>query len=144
MSFALDADHVLLLPECASKEEVIRAIGDVMLERGEVTPRYVEGMFEKEARFSTWVTEGVALPHGTNEVKREVRRNSVVLAQIPGGVDWGKGKVVYLAIGFAGQGDDEHVRLLTAIAGVLQDAALVSRLKTARDKNEVVRILSGR
>jgi mannitol/fructose-specific phosphotransferase system IIA component len=33
---------------------------------GKVTPPYVEGMLEKECQYSTWVTEGVALPHGTN------------------------------------------------------------------------------
>jgi mannitol/fructose-specific phosphotransferase system IIA component len=68
------ADHILLNREYCSKQDVIRAIGEVMLAFGDVTRRYVQGMFEKEEQFSTWVTEGVALPHGSGEVKNEVVR----------------------------------------------------------------------
>jgi PTS system mannitol-specific IIC component len=96
--------HVLLGRRYATKEEVLRAIGDVMLASGAVLPRYVEGMLEKEARVSTWVTDDVALPHGTNEVKREVLRDCLVLVQLPDGVDWGSGHRVRLAFGFAGRG----------------------------------------
>jgi mannitol/fructose-specific phosphotransferase system IIA component len=138
----LDTDHVLLGQASSSRRDVVQAIGDVMLARGEVTPRYVEGMFRKEEAFGTWVTEGVAMPHGTNDVKGEVLRNSVVVVQTPEGVDWGQGKIVYLAIGFAGRGDDEHVKLMTSIARVLQDKNLMSQLRTTTDKREVVRIMT--
>lgn len=143
MPVPLDIDHVLLGQTFWSKRDVVQAIGDVMLAHGEVTPRYVEGMFRKEEMFSTWVTEGVALPHGTNDVKDEVLRNSVVVVQIPEGVDWGQGMIVHLAIGFAGRGDDEHVKLMTSIARVLQDKNLMSQLRTSTDKREVVRIMGG-
>jgi mannitol/fructose-specific phosphotransferase system IIA component len=142
MPIPLDEEHVLLNQEYASKRDVIEAIGGVMVACGEVTPRYAEGMLRKEEMFSTWITEGVALPHGTNDVKSEVARNSVVLVQMPKGVDWGQGKTVHLAIGFAGRGDDEHVRLMTSIARVLQDGELMSRLRSVGDKSEVVRLLS--
>lgn len=142
VSVPLDADHVLLNQEFSSKRDVIQAIGSIMVACGEVTPRYVEGMFRKEEMFSTWITEGVALPHGTNDVKSEVARNSVVVVQIPKGIHWGQGKIVHLAIGFAGRGDDEHVRLMTAIARILQDKTLMSRLRIAGDEAEVVRLLS--
>ena len=74
-------------------------------------------------------------------MKNEVLRNSVVVVQIPEGVDWGQGKIVHLAIGFAGRGDDEHVKLMTSIARVLQDKNLMLQLRTTTDKREVVRIM---
>ena len=141
MPVPLDEDHVLLNQEYSSKRDVIQAIGRIMVACGEVTPRYVEGMLRKEEMFSTWITEGVALPHGTNDVKSEVARNSVVVVQMPEGIDWGQGKTVHLAIGFAGCGDDEHVKLMTAIARVLQDRELMSRLRSTSDKSEIVRLL---
>lgn len=142
MPLSLDCCHVLLGRSYPDKEEVIRVIGETMLAAGEVTPRYVEGMLEKERQYSTWVTEGVALPHGTNAVKGEVRRNSVVLVQLPGGVDWGGGKTVHLAIGFAGNGDDQHLKLLASLAGVLQDPESLERLNRATGEREVLRILA--
>lgn len=133
--------HVLLGRRYASKAEVLRAIGEVMLASGAVNPRYVEGMFEKEARFSTWVTDDVALPHGTSEVKREVLRDCMVLVQMPDGIEWGGGRRVRLAIGFAGRGDDRHVRLLKVLATVLQSTEELARLRETSDVAEAMRIL---
>jgi mannitol/fructose-specific phosphotransferase system IIA component len=133
--------HALLGQRYASKQDVLLAIGSVMLASGAVRPRYVEGMLEKEARFSTWVTEDVALPHGTNEVKQEVIRDCVVLVQMPDGIDWGGGHRVRLAIGFAGRGDDRHVRLLKSLAQVLQSREELSRLRRTSDEDEARRIL---
>jgi len=139
---SLTPDHVLLNRKFASKQEVIRAIGEVMVRCGEVTPRYVLGMLEKEDQYSTWITEGVALPHGTNEVKSEVLRNSVVVVQIPGGVEWGDGKTVHVAIGLAGTGNQEHLKVLAALAEVLQHRANVERLRWSDSEEEVIGMLT--
>ena len=141
MILHINRDHILLGRNFSSRDEVVRAIGEVMVACGDVTPRYVDGMLLREAKFSTWITEGVALPHGANEVKNEVLRSAIVLVQMPEGVDWGGGKIVYLAIGLAGGGEDQHVLMLTAVARVLQDRKRIDRLRTAADEEEVARIL---
>ena len=142
MPLSIKPDHVLLNRKFASKQEVIRAIGEIMVRSGEVTPRYVLGMLEKEDQYSTWITEGVALPHGTNQVKSEVLRNSVVVAQIPDGVEWGNGKTVHVAIGLAGTGNEAHLKLLAALAGVLQHRANVERLRWSESEEEVIGMLT--
>ena len=141
MSISLDAQHVLLGREHQSKEDVIREIGDCMVAFGEVTPRYAEGMLQKEQQCSTWITDGVALPHGTSAVKDEILQDSVVVAQIPQGVDWG-GKLVYLAIGLAGKGSQQHLKLLSGVAEVLQHRDKVDKLIRTGDAAEVVAILT--
>ena len=142
MSISLDAQHVLLGREHQSKQDVIREIGDQMVAFGEVTPRYARGMLEKEEQSSTWITEGVALPHGTNAVKDEILQDSVVVAQVPKGVDWGGGKLVYLAIGLAGKGSQQHLKLLSGLAAILQYKDKVDKLTQTRDAGEVVAILT--
>jgi len=142
MSHTVESDHVLLNRRFASKREVIQAIGEVMVAAGEAGPGYAQAMHEKEAQYSTWITDGVALPHGTNESKSQVCRNSLVVVQMPAGVDWGEGKTVYLAIGLAGTGNEEHLKLLAQLAGVLQDPANVERLRAATAAEEIVRILT--
>ena len=143
MPILLDVDRVFLNQDYASKQDAIRAIGEAMVSRGDVSERYVRGMLEKEEQFSTWVTEGVALPHGTNAVKSEIVRSSVIVVQAPKGIDWGDGKAVYLAIGLAGKGDREHLKLLSSLAAVLQHKEKVETLKTTQDPSLVVRILTG-
>jgi len=140
-SIPFSPDHILLGRRFATKWEAIQAIGEVMLESRSVTARYVEGMIRKENEYSTWLTEGVALPHGTNEVKPEVLRDCVVLVQIPEGVDWGNGRAVHLAIGLASKGDARHLQVLASLAGVLQHEEAVRELKTAASEEEVLQIL---
>lgn len=139
----LAPERILLGSRYASKEEVIQAIGRVMLDAGDVTALYVDGMLEKEKQWSTWITEHVALPHGTNDVKDQVLRDSLVVVQIPEGVDWGQGKTVRLAIGFAGTGTEQHLNILADLARVLQHPELVERLATTGSREEVLQILNG-
>ena len=142
MPFSLPSDHVLLDREFGSKRDVIQAIGDVMVRSADVCPGYARAMFEKEDQYSTWITEGVALPHGTTQAKQEVLRNSIVFVQIPKGVDWGEGKTVYLAIGLAGTGDEQHLRLLAELAGVLQRPETIERLRSSTSSREVIGMLT--
>ena len=124
----------------ASKQNVIEAIGEAMIDAAAVTRAYVAGMLRKEQEASTIVTAGVALPHGTADVRHAVRRNVLVVVPIPGGVEWQPGQSVSLAIGFAGTGDDAHLRLLGAVARVLADEQLVYRLKSANEPASVERL----
>ena len=142
MPFSLPSDHVLLNREFGSKRDVIRLIGDVMVRSADVSPAYARAMFEKEDQYSTWITEGVALPHGTNQAKQEVLRNSIVFVQIPKGVDWGDGKTVHLAIGLAGTGDEQHLQLLAELAAVLQWPENIERLRLSTSSQEVIGMLT--
>lgn len=140
MPVPIDATHILLGRRPASREEAVRAIGEAMVAAGEVTARYVEGMIQKETLHGTWITEGVALPHGTNEVKSEIRKSSVVVLQMPEGVEWGGGRMVYLALGLAGRGE-EHLHLLAGLAAVLENRELVERMIHATNAQDVIAIL---
>jgi phosphocarrier protein FPr len=135
MTSVVESPIVATLPprSYGSREAVIQAIGDVMIGAAAVTDAYVAGMLQKEVETSTLVTDEVALPHGTAEVRDQVRRNVLVIAPIAGGVEWVPGKHVRLAIGFAGTGDAAHLRLLGSVARVLADDGLRERLKSGRD-----------
>ena len=125
----------------ASKWDVIRAIGHAMLAAGAVTPAYVDGMLRKEQQGSTIIMPEVALPHGTHEVRGEVLRSAVVVVPMPLGVEWLPGARVRLAIGFAGAGAEAHLRLMGAVARVLSNEQLLSRLETAVDGHDVAAVL---
>jgi mannitol/fructose-specific phosphotransferase system IIA component len=131
MTAVIQPPIVEMLPPRAydSKEAVIEAIGSQMIAANAVTRAYVDGMLRKELQGATMVMPEVALPHGTADVRSAVLRNVLVVAPIRGGVPWVPGSDVRLAIGFAGTGDAEHLRLLGSVARVLSDAALIERLK---------------
>jgi mannitol/fructose-specific phosphotransferase system IIA component len=133
----------MLLPRpYASKRAVIEAIGRVMIDASAVTRDYVDGMFRKELEASTLVTEDVALPHGTADVRNAVLRNILVIVPILDGVEWLPAKRVRLAIGFAGTGDKAHLRLLGSVARVLTDDVTLDRLKSGSITTDVAALFS--
>jgi mannitol/fructose-specific phosphotransferase system IIA component len=135
VSAAVEPPIVRVLPGRAyeSTRAVIEAIGEVMIAAGAVTAAYVDGMLRKETAAPTVVTSDVALPHGTADVRSAVLRNVLVVAPIPAGLDWAPDRPVHLAIGFAGNGDEAHLRLMATVARVLSDEARVARLKRGGD-----------
>ena len=100
---------------------------------------YVEAMHEREESVSTYMGNGLALPHGTNEAKCAIRRTAISFVRYPA-ADRLEGKDVKFVIGVAGTGED-HLKLLGQIAEVFLDAAQVARLEAASSAAEVREIL---
>lgn len=123
-----------------SMDEAIEYSGSLLVNRGSVTPPYVEGMKNRERVVSTYLGNGVALPHGVNESKEFIRSTGIVVAQYPKGVDWGPG-TAYLVVGLAAVGDD-HVRVLSQLAEILQDEELCEQLAQTGDADFVYDQLS--
>ncbi len=105
----------LNLPSKA-KEEVIRDLGNALVECGYVTPKYVDGMVAKEDVFNTCLGNLLALPHGIESVIGEIKNSGLAIFSYPDGVDWGEGQIVKLVIAVASAGD-EHIETLGKIAG---------------------------
>jgi len=119
----------------ASQSEAIDQVGAVLVGEGLVTPAYVDAMHAREAIVSTYLGNGIALPHGTNETQGEVRRTGLAVIQYPGGVPWGD-EPARLVIGLAAMSDD-HIAILSRLAGILDDAKLCERLGQATDPMEI-------
>jgi len=115
----LTRDSVRLGQTAGSMEEAIDFVGGLLIDRGLVKPGYIAGMKQREEAVSTYLGNGVALPHGTHATKDEILGTGIVVAQYPDGVDWGAG-TAHLVIGLAAAGDD-HVQVLSRLADVLQD-----------------------
>ncbi|RXM01322.1 PTS fructose transporter subunit IIA, partial [Citrobacter sp. AAK_AS5] len=80
---------------------------------------YIDGMLQRETQVSTFMGNGVTIPHGTNESRTHIRRAALAILQFPDGVDW-DGKTAYVAIPIASN-SDEHMGILSALATVLAD-----------------------
>ena len=129
-----------LAPE--SKSAAIIRAGELLRKNGYVRREYLEGMEKREQSLTTYVGNGVAIPHGLPEYIPYILKSGLVMLQYPEGVDFGEGNTAYVLIGIAGKGD-EHLELLASIALVCQDEENVTRLKLAPSKQEVMQILAG-
>ncbi|MEJ2855086.1 MULTISPECIES: PTS sugar transporter subunit IIA [unclassified Saccharothrix] len=135
----LTADAVRLGRAAGDRAAAIDQVGAVLVEIGAVAPDYVAAMHEREASVSTFIGEGVAIPHGTNASREHVRRTALTVVQFPDGVDWG-GQDVRLCVGIAAR-DTEQVGVLSALARVLMVPEQAAELREAPDADTVLRIL---
>ncbi|WP_439423125.1 PTS sugar transporter subunit IIA [Saccharothrix sp. HUAS TT10] len=139
MAELLTAAGVRLGRTAADRASAIDQVGAALLELGAVDPEYLTAMHEREASVSTFIGEGVAIPHGTDASRVHVRRSSLAVLQFPEGVDWG-GEDVRLCVGIAARGT-EQVGILSALAHVLMEPELAAELREAPDADTVLRIL---
>jgi len=51
----------------SSKEEAVGLCGQLLFELGAVESDYLPAMWQREQKFSSFMGNGVAMPHGTDE-----------------------------------------------------------------------------
>ncbi|KEO84127.1 PTS sugar transporter subunit IIA [Tumebacillus flagellatus] len=139
MTNILSADKVKLGVNASNKEEAIRIAGQLLVDAGHVDAAYIEKMLEREAALSTFMGNGIAIPHGTNESKALVKSTGLSIVQIPNGVDFGDGNVANLLIGIAAAGN-EHVEILTNIAMIISEDENVEQILKAQSADEIIEI----
>ncbi|MCP3762958.1 PTS sugar transporter subunit IIA [Domibacillus sp. A3M-37] len=132
----LSAENIVLNQQLGSKEEAIRATGQVLVERGYVEPAYIEKMLEREQLTTTYMGNFVAIPHGTEDAKSAVKESGIAIIQVPNGVSF-DGNEVKLLIGIAGKGD-EHLEILSQIAIVCSEEDNVLQIVNASSKEEIL------
>ncbi|MFD1546354.1 PTS sugar transporter subunit IIA [Nonomuraea guangzhouensis] len=136
----LDPRAVLLHERAADRDDAIRRCGRALVDVGAVAEPYIEAMLEREQTISTYVGEGVAIPHGTAAAKEVVRHDAICVVRFPDGVDWG-GEPVTLCVGIAAK-NDGHVRLLAALADILLDPDRARTLREATEVGQVIKELT--
>ena len=133
----LSPENILMNQEINTKEEAIRLTGKLLVDRGYVQQTYIEKMLEREALTSTYIGNLVAIPHGTDDGKREILKSGIVIIQTPNGIDFGDGNIVKLIFGIAGK-DDDHLDILSNIAIVVSDIENVHKIVQATSAKEVL------
>ena len=136
----LPVEGIRLAQSATDKWDAIRQSGALLAELGAVEDGYPETMLERERSVSTYIGEGVAIPHGTDESRALVRRTTLGVLQYPAGVDW-DGKPVTICVAIAAKGD-EHVTVLSALAQILMDPDQAARLRSSTSVEEVHGLLA--
>jgi PTS system mannitol-specific IIA component len=138
---SLLAESSIRLDETAtSRDEAIRAAGQALIDAGAIDESYVDAMFERENSVSTYVGEGVAIPHGTLAGKGSVKKDALVVLRFPTPVDW-DGNEVSVAVGIAAAGNG-HIAILSQLASILMDPDAAAALRGATTTSEVYELLA--
>jgi len=135
----LSPDRVLFGRSARDWEDAVRQVGAVLVGAGAVPEAYVQAMVERDRDVSTFIGEGVAIPHGTLAGRDLVVRDALCVVQYPAGVDW-HGEDVVLCVGIAAKGEG-HVPILAQLAEVLMEPDRAAALRSAASPDEVLDLL---
>jgi PTS system mannitol-specific IIC component len=139
-SDVLATDSIVLAGTATTRDGAIAEAGRLLVACGAVDPSYVDAMHDREASVSTYMGNGLAIPHGTNEAKGAIRRTAMSFVRYPEPIDW-NGKPAEFVVGIAGAGQD-HMALLSQIAQTFLNSGEVARLREARSVGEIQAVLS--
>ncbi|MBD1550797.1 phosphoenolpyruvate--protein phosphotransferase [Pseudomonas typographi] len=138
----LTSEQISMSQQAADKPAALTLLADCLQADGLVAEGYLAGLQTREAQGSTYLGQGIAIPHGTPQTRELVHATGVRLLQFPDGVDWGDGQMVYLAIGIAAK-SDEHLRLLQLLTRALGETDLGQALRTAATPEALLKLLQG-
>lgn len=95
----LDKSIVRLAAPTTNKKDAIRLAGDLLVAGNRVAPSYVDGMLAREKTMSTYIGNGVSIPHGQFDDKDSIFQTGISVAQFPDGVVWNDDETAYLIFG---------------------------------------------
>ena len=138
----LSKSDITLGQTADDKFKAIQNIAGDLTARGLVDSGYVEGMLNRENQNSTFLGNGIAIPHGTTDTRGLVKETGVAVHHFPEGIDWADGNRVYVAIGIAAK-SDEHLGILKQLTKVLAVDGVEEKLKQTKSEDEIIALLNG-
>ena len=125
----------------SNKEEAIKYCGSLLVDGGYVKPNYISAMIERDRELSVYMGNFIVIPHGTDELKKEVLKTGVAIVQVPRGVNFGtveNPKIATMLFGIAGI-KEEHLELIQKISIFCADVDNVVKLADAQTIEEIAK-----
>ena len=138
----LSESNIHLNANAADKQQAIEMAASALVQADNVENGYLQGMLAREQQTSTFLGNGIAIPHGTLDTRSMVKKTGVQVFQFPQGIEWGEGNIAYVVIGIAAR-SDEHLSLLRQLTHVLSDEDTAAKLAKITDVAEFRTILMG-
>ncbi|TXY01915.1 fused PTS fructose transporter subunit IIA/HPr protein [Vibrio mimicus] len=138
----LTTQDIQLQQHFENKQAAIQGLAQALTAKGLVAEGYAPGMLNREAQHSTYLGNGIAIPHGTTDTRELVKQTGVTAMHFPQGLDWGDGNRVYVAIGIAAK-SDEHLGILKQLTKVLSAEGVEQALQQAKTAQQIIAVIKG-
>lgn len=138
--FVLQSNHIYLNQSANDKQQALQQLADILVKDNLAKAEYLQGLQDREAQTSTYLGQGIAIPHGTPASREAILQTGVRLAHFPNGVDWGDGNIVYLAVVISAK-SDEHLKMLQILTKALKDD-VADAIRQATTAEEILSVLN--
>jgi PTS system mannitol-specific IIA component len=135
----LTTDRIILSGTARTRDEAIAEAARLLEAAGAVTSDYEAAMRQRESLVSTFMGNGLAIPHGTNEAKEAILASALTIVRYDEPIDW-DGNPVRVVAAIAGK-DGGHMAVLSSLALVFSDDSAVEQLLAAESPQQVLDLL---
>ncbi|WP_165069976.1 PTS sugar transporter subunit IIA [Marisediminicola senii] len=137
----LELDQIRISGTATTRDEAIQEAAQILIAAGAVTDDYLGYMMQRETLTSTFMGNGLAIPHGTNDGKDTILASALSFVRYDEPLDW-NGNPVRFVVGIAGK-ENGHLEILSGIAIIFSDEDEVQKLADAQSAEEILELLSG-
>lgn len=137
----LSEKRIRLQATATDKLDAIRQAGELLVSSGCVAPDYVKGMLAREETMSTYLGNGVSIPHGQFDDIALINTTGISVLQLPAGVEWEEGEMAHLIIGIAAK-SDEHIGILSNLAEAIEEEETAEMLAQTADPQVILEYLN--
>ncbi len=141
---ALPAERIKLNVRVTDWQEAVREAGKLLLETGAVIPQYIDAMIQTAKELGPYIViaKGIAMPHAASEAG--VKRTALSLVKLAQPIFFGNpdNDPVELVLGLAAIDGKSHMNTMRKLAELLIDQERVSRLFTAKTKEEILQVIA--
>jgi phosphocarrier protein HPr len=134
---------IVISDELVDKKTALTLVAGQLVQAGNTTDGYLKGMLAREAQISTYLGNGIAIPHGTPETRDAVLETGVKVMVFRHGVEWGEGNIARVVVGIAAR-SNEHLDILRQLTHALSDDSVPAAIENAETPADILEILTGK
>ena len=141
----LSEDTIIFNLKGETKEEIIREMVDLLVERGRIKDRdeALRAVLEREQKMSTGMQHGIAIPHGkTDSVDKLVTAMALKKEGVDFGSMDGKPSTIFIMTISSISRTGPHIQFLSEISQVLNDPDKRERILQSNSAAEVLDVLT--
>ncbi len=134
-------DNLHLGCQAKNKAEVLTMVGKDFKEKGYVNQDCIAFLAEREQQVSTFLGNGITLPHLPKSANNIIIKKGIEIFQFPDGVIWDRSNVMIIAIGVIAK-EKEHIDVLKQVASIFSDEIIANALSLISNKEDFLRIIN--
>lgn len=141
MISTITADNLHLGCQARNKSDVLTMVANTFKDKGYVSQDCISFLKEREKKVSTFLGNGITLPHLPKSATDIIVKTGIEIFQFPDGVIWDRNNVMFITIGVIAK-EKEHIDVLREIALIFSDEIIANALSLISGKEDFLRILN--
>lgn len=137
----LTPEDIAIIQGAYSKQQAIELVSNNMIQAGFVAQDYTQAMLDRDSQISTFLGNGIAIPHGTTEKRDSVLKTGLKVIYFPQGINWDEdNNTAYVVIGIAAKAN-EHLDILRQLTRAVIAEDTLERIKQVKTPEDLLAII---